>query len=360
MLIVTYTLSTHFSKLLQDIQPAQYRLDKAVELTPQVQDYLKRHTEFVTKYPYSRQVGSYAQHLSVGDVKDVDFLIRVDVDTDDDSTARDVLRDLKDALDDLPEELGYTGATDFDITRNRRSVHVTFEQEDFHLDVVPCVAPEGFDESVFVPDWGFKTWVPSHPLGVVELVKDLEADHPGKFRSLAKLLKHFRNTHMTNMKPKSYWMVAMAIDAVDNGHVDTSEPLAVAFDQLLNYLYNKYYPIYCRTDGTTPNIKDPMLGHNVSWNWSRNAFEAFMRRLEDGKGWSGRALATDDKETAIGLWQEVFGDDFPESVEEYAKTLAAAGQPGSSYASRTGLILPGAAAKSTAVPTTRYYGREAK
>lgn len=356
---MVHTLSTYFSRLLQDIQPPQHRLDKAVELTPQVQEYLEDHDEFETKYPHSRQVGSYAQHLSVGDVKDVDFLVRVDVDTTDDSTGREVLRDLKDALDGLPKSLGYIGATDFDITRNRRSVHVTFEQENFHLDVVPCVAPNGFDELIYIPDWGFKTWVESHPLGVVKLVKDLEAEHPGKFRNLAKLLKHFRNTHMTYMKPKSYWPVTMAIDAIDNGHIDTTKPLAVAFDQLLNYLYDKYYPTYCRTDGATPHIKDPMLGHNVSPSWSRNAFKAFMDRLADGKGWTGRALATDDKDTAIELWQKVFGDEFPENVDEYARSLAAAGQPGSSRATRTGLILPGAAAaNATSVPPTGYYGRE--
>lgn len=356
---MAHTLSTHFSKLLQDIQPPEHRLDEAVELPPLVKKYLAGHEEFETKYPHSRQVGSYAQHLSVGDVKDVDFLIRVDVDTTDDSTAREVLKGLKDALDDLPEALGYTGATDFDITRNRRSVHVTFEQEDFHLDVVPCVAPEGFDESIFVPDWGFKKWVPSHPLGVVTLVKDLEAEHPGKFRNLAKLLKHFRNTHMTYMKPKSYWLVALAIDAVSSDRIDTTKPLAVVFDQLLNHLHDEYYPTYCRTDGATPNIKDPMLEHNVSWNWSHNAFEAFMRRLEDGIGWTGRALVTEDKDTAIELWQRVFGDEFPSDVNDYARTLAATGQPGYSHATRAGWVLPGAAAaKSTSVPPTRYYGRE--
>lgn len=356
---MSYTLSTYFAKLLQNIQPPEHRLAEAVELTPLIREYLEDHEEFETKYPHSRQVGSYAQHLSVGDVKDVDFLVRVDVDTCDGSTAREVLRGLKDALDGLPAATGYAGATDFSITRNRRSVHVTFEQKDFHLDVVPCVAPNGFEESIFVPDWGFDKWVESHPLGVVELVKELEVAHPGKFRNLAKLLKHYRNTHMIYMKPKSYWLVAMAIDAVSNNHVDTTKPLAEVFDQLLNYLYEKFYPTYRRTEEATPNIKDPLLGHNVSWNWSRNDFEAFMRLLERGKGWTNRALTTDDRGTAIELWQKVLGPEFPSNVDEYAKVLASSGQPGASHASRVGLILPGAVvASSTPVQPTRYYGRQ--
>lgn len=357
---MAHTLGTHFQKMLTSIQPSPERLDLAVKLPGQVREYLAANTDFATKPPHSRLAGSYAQDLSVGDVKDVDFLVRIDGDPDqDDPTAREVLRNLKDALDGLPEHLGYTGSSEFDIDRNRRSVHVGFAEQDFHLDVVPCIAPDGFDAPVFVPDWGFQKWIESHPLGVVATIQAMEADHPGRFRNITKLLKHFRNVHMINMRPKSYWLVAMSIDAIKSGDIDTNQPLAIVFDQMLNYLYDKHYPTYCRTDGATPNIQDPMLGHNVSWNWSRNAFESFMRRLEDGKGWTGRALATDDRDTAIGLWQKVFGDVFPSTVDEYAKALAAAGRPGSSYATRTGLILPGAAAaKNTPVPPTRYYGRE--
>src|SRR5680860_476275 len=264
---MVYFLSTHFSKLIQNIQPPSERLELAETLPQQVRDYLSEHKEFVTKSPYSRLVGSYAQHLTVGDVKDVDFLIRVNGDPkENDPTAREVLSGLATALKDLPVYLEYSGDTDFDITRNRRSVQVKFENEEFYLDVVPCIAPNGFDESIFVPDWGFKKWIESHPLGVVGLIQDLDDEHNEKFRSLAKLLKHFRNSHMTYMKPKSYWLVAMTIEAVESNGVDTREPVAVAFDQLLNHLYDKFHRTYLRTDGAVPQITDPMLGHNVAWN----------------------------------------------------------------------------------------------
>jgi len=353
---MVHALTIHFSQLLQEIQPPKHRRDKAVELTPKVQDYLRRHEEFDTKSPHSRQVGSYAQHLSVGDVKDVDFLIRVDVDHEDDDTAREVLKALKDALDDLPEYLGYIGDTYFDINRNRRSVHVGFEQEDFHFDVVPCVAPNGFEESIFVPDWGFKAWVPSNPLGVVQLVEDLEKDHQGKFRGLAKLLKHFRNTHMIYMKPKSYWMVAMTIEAVAGGNIDTSQPLALAFDELLHYLYDEYSPALQRA-GSVPEVPDPMLGHDVAHSWKRHDFERFMDVLKENKGRTARAVTTDNKDTAVELWQKVLGPEFPTTVDDFAKSYASAGQPGSSYARPTGLIVPAAGASGgIAVPRTRYYG----
>lgn len=354
-----HTLGIHFTKLLENIQPPAHRLEKAQGIPPQVRDYLAEHEGFETKHPHSRLAGSYRQHLSVGDVKDVDFLVRVDGDPEEDSPpAREVLRDLKAALDDLPEYLGYRGGSD--IERNRRSVHVFFEGEDFHLDVVPCIAPDGFSDPVYVPDWGYQSWIKSHPLGVVDLFKELESEHPGKFRNVTKLLKHFRNTHMIYMQPKSYWLVAMSIEAVRDGHIDTSQPLAVVFDELLNYLYAKYLPTYRRTDGATPHIEDPMLGHDVSHSWERNDFGAFMRRLEDGKRWTGKALEQEDKAKAIEYWRLVFGDEFPGDVEPYATALAASRSPGIAHAASSGLILPGATAgvKSVPVPQTRYYGDE--
>lgn len=188
---MSHTLSIHFSKLIQDIQPPKNRLEQATILPDKVRGYLSEHPNFETVYPHSRLVGSYAQHLSVGDVKDVDFLVLVDGEPEEnDPTAREVLKSLKSALEDMPNALGSSFSTE----RNRRSVHVAFEDEDFHLDVVPCIAPDGVKDRIFVPDWGFTAWIESHPLGVVTLIKELEEEHPGKFRNLTKLLKHWRNT----------------------------------------------------------------------------------------------------------------------------------------------------------------------
>jgi hypothetical protein len=355
-----HTLGSHFGKLLENIRPPQNRLDAAQTLPDQVREYLEDHEDFATIYPHSRLVGSYRQHLSVGDVKDVDFLVRVDGDPEEnDPSAKSTIGGLRKALGDLPGALGYEGETDLDIERARRSVHVYFTDEDFHLDVVPCIAPDGFDEAIWVPDWDSDRWVKSHPLGVVELIKELEEEHPGKFRNTARLLKHFRNFQMATRKPKSYWLVALAIEAFRDNHIDSTEPLAIVFADLLNYLYKKFAPIYGRQDGATPNIKDPMLGHNVSWNWQRSHFETLMRRLDDGRTWAKRALEQEDKDLAIEWWQKVFdADNFPTDVTEYARAQAAARQPGSAVASRTGLILPAASVvpKVTPVPSTRYYG----
>jgi hypothetical protein len=358
-----FTLGTHFEELLKNIRPPQERIDKAQDLPPKVRDYLKEHEDFVTLSPHSRLAGSYAQHLCVGDVKDVDFLVRVPGDPEENEPeAKQVVQDLKKAMDGLPEALGYEGEAEIDIERARRSVHVYFEGEDFHVDAVPCIAPDGFDGILYVPDRGFNEWIPSHPIGYINLIKDLNDEHGGKVRPLIKLLKHFRNYQMKNRRPKSYWLGALVIHHIrrEDG-LDTTLSLAELFRNLCDAIYCQYAAVLNTSETATPNIPDPLLDHNISWNWSRTHFETFMRRLDDGRTWATKALESKERDEAIGWWQEIFGEEyFPtqEEVEEAAARFAAVGLPGKSYVSGRGLIVPAKPSSGiyTPIPKTTFHG----
>src|SRR5271157_3120902 len=142
-----YTLGTHFEELLKNIRPPEDRLEAARVLPRKVRDYLAENDGFVTVDPHTRLVGSYGQDTCVGDVKDVDFLVRVPGDpVKNEPNAKKLIQELKRALDGLPKALGYSGFAEIDnieIERARRSVHIYFQDKDFHLDVVPCIAPSG-------------------------------------------------------------------------------------------------------------------------------------------------------------------------------------------------------------------------
>jgi hypothetical protein len=360
-----YTLGTHFDKLIENLKPPQERFDAARDLPAAMREYLRTH-DFATVAPHTRLVGSYAQHLSVTDVKDVDILVRVDGDPEEDEPeARQVIKDLKAAIDDfpdweeLPEWLDGGGFATIDVERARRSIHVYFTGRDFHLDLVPCIAPDGFDKQIWVPDHGWNIWVPSHPLGVVQLITELNDAHGQKIRPLGKILKHFRNHQMKTRRPKSYWLLALLIHQVQGGKLDLTQSLAVVFHDLLDGIYSKYASLLARTDDATPNIPDPILGHNVSWNWGRSHFETFMRRLNEGRRWASYALDADDRDKAIGWWQRVFGEEwFPSEVDEFAASLAASARPGAASTLGSGLILPGvpASGAATLIRSTTFHG----
>ncbi len=356
-----HTLGTHFDVLLQNIKPPEDRLEAARTLPPKVREFLKESEDFPTVEPHSRLVGSYAQDLAVGDVKDVDLLVRVAGDPEaNEPEAKKLIRSLRDALDSLPAALGLEGWAGVDIESARRSVHVHIKGRDFHLDVVPAIAPDGFDSALYVPDKGFNKWIASHPIGYIALLSELNEKEGGKVRPLAKLLKHFRNHHMMQRRPKSYWLGALVVHHVQST-LDMKQPLAMLFHDLLEEIYGQYASLLARSDGATPNIPDPMLGHNISWNWSRSHFETFMARIDEGRNWAEKALKAEEPADAVSLWQRIFGEEFfPSDVSDEAARAAKAVAPGQSKVTGSGLVMPALSISGSGMPTrpTTYHGEE--
>lgn len=356
-------LTTHFEELLKNVRPPKDRIKLAQELPPLVRDYIKQSKDFATLAPHSRLVGSYAQKMGAGDVKDVDTLIRVPGDPEkNEPEAKRLIGDLKKLLDGLPAylaALGYSVTGEIEVEKARRSIHIYFNDKDFHLDFVPCIALDGFDHKIYVPDQGFNKWIASHPIGYNNLLSELNKEHSGKVKPLGILLKHFRNQHMKTRQPKSYWLGAMLIHHIDRLNMD--DCLGLLFYNLLDSIYQQYDHLLCTSSTATPNIRDPILDHNVSWNWDRSHFETFMRRIDDGRNWAIKALETDDRDKAIIYWQRVFGENyFPSNIETAAFDLASAGMPGKSLVRSNGLILPSQTALGLCVTSqpTKFHGIE--
>lgn len=346
-------LTTYFDGLLKATQPPDHRIEAAKECHPLVTDYLAGLTSFPTVYPHSRLVGSYEQKLSVGDVKDVDILVRVDGDpSKNEPSAKQLLRDLKKALEGLPEYLGYEGASQFDVNGARRSVHVYFKDKDFHLDVVPCIAQEGFDRPVYVPDKGFEKWIKSHPVGYIAKLNELNNTHRKKVKKLARIFKHYIRYDMIYMRPKSYWLGSMLLNLIEAQGFDDKLSLGELFYWLVNELHKQYDHLLWTNCDATPNIADPILGHSVSHSWTRNDFESFLRHLDEARKRATKALEATTTEDAVKHWRVLFGEAFPESVEGEAKNLASLFTPGAA-------IVTGLAAVprvTTAVPAARFHG----
>jgi len=302
-------LSEYFREFRSNIEPPEHRLAVAKETPDDVRRYLKACEDFETEYPYSRLTGSYKRHTAVHNIKDVDFLVFVGYEGKKPEPA-DVLKSLRAALDDLPETLGYDGRTQA-LRGQRRSVHVEFDNEDFHLDVVPVLMPESADEPLLVPDREWNKWVSSHPLGYGKALSDLNVANGKKVVPLVKMFKHWRTFQMQRNRPKSYWLECLVYRHVDKGWVGTdSKSYAELFTDLLRSVRKRFQNKL--DDGGVPRIPDPMLGNNVAFNWERPAFESFMRRLDESIGWAEQALGKDQDrlDEAVALWQKVFGEEY--------------------------------------------------
>ena len=219
----------------------------------------------------------------------------------------------------------------------------------------PALHPTVFEEVIYVPDRGFNKWIASHPVGYINLLTQLNDTNGRKVRPLTKLLKHFRDAHMQTRRPKSYWLGALVVHHITRqDSLNTSQPLAVLFRDLLEAIYQQYDHLLHVSDSATPNIRDPMLGHNISWNWGRSHFETFMRRLDEGRTWATKAVESKEKEQAFWWWQKIFGEAyFPSNVDSAASDLATAALPGRSYVTPAGILLSAKPASGMSIPVQR-------
>lgn len=174
------TLPEYFKAFAKKIEPPKERKDAAATIPNDVREYLKASTDLATEDPHSRLTGSYARHTAIHTIKDVDFVVFVKA-GEKDPDPGETLEALYEALKGLPDELGYDGHPQI-LRRQRRSVHVEFEGEGFHLDVVPALIRDGIDEPLRVPDREWNTWEESHPLGYGKALSELNSETGEKGR----------------------------------------------------------------------------------------------------------------------------------------------------------------------------------
>jgi len=275
-----------------------------------------------------------------------------------DESPRSTIGRLKDALDKLPNAMGLRGYAD--VRESRRSVHVYFEDKDFHLDIVPAIVPQELDERLYVPDKTWGKWIPSNPLGYCRYLSELNEEHYRKLVPLIKLVKYFRDYQMKIKRPKSYWLEALVVYHVVNGSVDSRQSLAEMFRDLMSAIYAKFAPILGRNDGATPHIPDPMLSNDISWNWERSHFETFMRRVKEASDVATGALQTDDQHEAVQSWQKLFGEQkFPSEAKQAARGLAEA-VPGIASVSSAGFVSAArpTVGRYTVSQPTKFYGEK--
>lgn len=353
------TLHDHFEALLSAMEPQPERAEVAQKMPTRVRDFLEKSAILHTVEPHSRLAGSYARHTALKNIKDVDILVLIAPEYAEEEPEA-VLESLFKALGELPEALDDEG--EVVIRRHqRRSVNVHLERQAFDLDVVPALAPHGLAKPLLIPDRDWSKWVPTHPLGYASSLSSLNQDNGGKVVPLVKLLKHWRDEQMTYRRPKSYWLECIVHQAFSEGAIETkAKSYAELFAGLLEIIQDGFARFLAEA-AAVPVIADPMLGNNVSFNWERSAFESFMRRLDESRGWVQSALAQEDPGEAAELWRKVFGEDwFPlEVLDEKVASLRAAALAGSYYVTPAGRVLTtkpiGPAVQP---PPQRFYGAE--
>lgn len=351
------SLSDHFDVLQQKIEPDGERVQFARDIPALVRDYLHQHEDIETVEPHSLLAGSYARCTAIKDIKDVDLLLTLDRSYHKEGP-EEVLEKVFSVLGGLPEALGSSSKLVIR-RRQRRSINVHVDEYDFDLDIVPAIAVRGIDKPLTIPDRDWSRWVETHPLGYADKLSELNGKHQDKVVPLIKLVKHWRDVQMCYRRPKSYWLECLVYHLINDGKITTKRRSYAELFQLVLASIAQDFRQYLDKDGKVPKIPDPMLGNNVAHNWERAAFETFMRRVDESLGWAERAIAADDEEKAVELWQKVFGEEwFPTEVEaQKAMRLRSAALAGTLYVTPEGRVVTSKQERpGIQVPPQRFYG----
>lgn len=336
-----------FGALLTRINPDQDRLETASELPGEVREWLEDH-DFETASPHSRLIGSYARKTAISGIKDVDALIFLPTDALD-RTPESVLRELKSVLDDYPD-------TTAEASPQRRSIRLDFPLHGLCIDIVGAVARGGLAGPLHIPDRQQTEWILSDPLGYGSTLSSVNRDHGGKLVPLIKLVKAWRDEHMTYRRPKSYLLEVIVYHAVNGGSVVlTGRSTAQNLCDFFEHVVAKWEALMDDGDGV-PTVLDPQLKEQLTWE--RAHFETFMRRACEAAKAARDAVDAECDDDADPLWQKVFPTLWPAAEERQQQARVAAKQatPGEAFVSSTGRVSSIAAAGAMRSRATTFHG----
>lgn len=300
-----HKLSQHFAALIEGLMPDSKRAKAAQTYPDMIREFVEASSLIATVEPHTRLVGSYARDVADPLVKDVDVATIVSEDYGSDPSG--ALDDLTRAVDAFRRELDRE--TELEVARReqRRSVRLHFKDPDFFIDVVPIRAPTGVEETLWVPDREWSSWVKTWCVPYVGFFHELNGQLGAKLIPVIKILKHWRARHLpaTGLL-KTFWLESANVNIVTAGGIDFSERGMADIVADLFFTLEAQWAPHLET-GSVPFVSDPMSStSDVAWNWKREAFEVAMKELGEACQAIEIAVTTDDKDVAVSQWRRVF------------------------------------------------------
>lgn len=245
------------------------------------------------------------------------------------------------------------------VERRERCLRVRYASDGqrFHLDVLPAHQPVVTDDPILIPP----DWAATNPRGYTRWLDGVVRDRCRRARHLARLLKFWRSLQYPDgaFAPNSMVLTTLVglcapADAAD-GSLD--EALVLTMCGVNGWL-----------QGLRPFeevvVENPSLeGENLARSWSWAEVSTFRGRFAEATRLAEAALASDDEEEAVALWNDdaLFGGLFPKTLRglgREAKGAAAAMASGGLFVGPGGAVGTSPSASGVRVRDNRgFYGR---
>lgn len=302
---------SQFRKLLSDIEPSQTTKSDASAGHENLRKYLKDDDTFKKHRETDFLSGSYKRHTAIRPKKKDGVVSRPDVDiiVVTNHTKNDEQQKVVDLLYDTLK-LKYST-----IRKQARSVGIETNKVD--MDVVPIIAPNGMDGTLYIPDRKKEEWIETNPPKHTEWTTEVNMDSGGLFKPLVKLMKWWRRQNPTiSKKPKGFVIECIVAECMDKNERQYDELFVGTLEEIVEkYAFYIGFRI-------VPHIEDPGVPSNSVMNGiTFDSFEGFYNKVKSHAEKGRDAINEADKEKRLKLWRDIFGPRFPTNESANSSSL---------------------------------------
>ena len=295
---------SQFKNFLKDIEPSPTTKKRAKEAHTNLRKFIREHEIFKDVHLDTFLSGSYKRDTAIRPAikdgkemkPDIDIIVVTNHTLQDEPS--DVLKLLRDTLKDNKS---------YKLRTQSRSVGVSTETVD--MDVVPIIAPQGMEETLYIPDRKLETWLETNPPKHTTWTTEVNEASGGQFKPLVKLMKWWRRDNPTiSKRPKGFVIECITAECMDYEETQYDE----LFLGVLEGIVNNY--AWAITLGKVPRIADPGVPSNSVTNGiTFPAFEGFYNKAKDHAeiGRNAQEKEEEDPDKALEMWRQIFGPRFP-------------------------------------------------
>ena len=304
--------------LKESVNIDQTRLDQLEEHTNAIDDYLTGHDVFEDLVIQTIPQGSWAHQTIIRpqDGKEFDADLLLELSSQPEWKPRDYLSALRRAFSD-------SDLYKDKVTRKNRCVRIVYAG-DCHVDVVPFIRDTDDPGIGNIVCWEDDSYEPTAPEAFTAWFDERNQAAGGYLRRVLRLAKYLRDTKRT-FTAKSIILTTLVASQVEKG-----EQEAAAFTDLPTALRTLMLHLARYLDGHPdypPSVPDPTIpGATFDHRWPADV--AVYKNFRDRIGYYAAkiddAYSSDDRETSLGVWREVFGSGFASDAAKGSKALVAA------------------------------------
>ncbi len=280
-------LPDQFKQAKQNIEPEK-DAENAAKAHAEVRAVLEFDGELATWGIDTVLIGSYARHVSIKQVRDVDVFSRLP-DIPDNVLPGDLLNKIYNVL---VKEYGLDR-----VERQDRSIKVDFPEYDLSVDAVPARPKNDHWE---IPD-RHGGWEETNPEYLGELTSTMNDKHGGHYVPTVKLIRQVRRAHLDH-RPAGLYYEILAYHAFNEGF--DAETAAEYFTRGLRRGADQL-----RKAIDQGGLDDPTLsGKHITTRATATQLGDAYTKLTELASTAEKALASEDRCAAAKLYQEILGE----------------------------------------------------